>query len=71
MKEAVRSLAHIAMITVLTFIVVISVVVLLVATGCSEESRDEPPGVANTTLPQLPVTTCQAATHTSNCETQF
>ena len=43
MKDAIRSLAHIAAIAALTLIVVIAVVALLMATGCTEESRDQRP----------------------------
>ena len=46
MKEAIRSLAHIAAIAALTLIVVIAVVALLMATGCTEESRDEDPNAS-------------------------
>ena len=57
MKEAVRSLAHIAMITALTFIVVIAVVVLLVATGCSELTRDDSPAIVDHNGDELERTT--------------
>ena len=40
MKEAVRSLAHIAAIAALTLIVVIAVVALLMATGCKGKPRE-------------------------------
>ena len=43
MKEAIRSLAYIVAIAALTLVVGIAVLVLLMATGCSEESRDERP----------------------------
>ena len=41
MKEAIRSLAHIAAIAALTLIVVIAVVALLMATGCKGKPREE------------------------------
>ena len=45
MKEAFRSLVHIAAIAALTLLVAIAVIALLMATGCSEVSRDERPSI--------------------------
>ena len=45
MKEAIRSLAYIVAIAALTLVVGIAVLALLMATGCSEESRDERPSI--------------------------
>ena len=68
MKEVLRSLAYIIAIAALTLVVGIAVLALLMATGCSEESRNERPStfildggeVGETAIPSPVPLTAQA-----------